>query len=213
MAIPYVTFMKHAEKVTKNVSASRPVLQGVLHKETCELIVTDSHRLYVATNSYSGETKLIEPKTGANIDGTYPEVSRLIPDESNAKLTFEISNAPGVLKALKALQQVAMIPKANGEKPLKKTEATFLFNNDDETVYIGATEGIAATYRIDYSIINKSDDIADLTLNAEYIVQAIEMFNDVGFHDVTFRFYGNMRPITLSKGDLTALILPIRKAY
>src|SRR5699024_2722567 len=88
--VPYITFMKHAEKITKAATNSRPVLKSVYHSDKF-VAVTDSHRAYIATGIYDGEEKTIDPTTGVDVDkGRYPDLSRIKQDESNAEHKQEI---------------------------------------------------------------------------------------------------------------------------
>src|SRR5690625_6837134 len=43
----YKKFMRHAKKITKDLSGSRPFLEGVLHKANGNLYATNSHVLYL----------------------------------------------------------------------------------------------------------------------------------------------------------------------
>ena len=124
MKIPYITFMKHAELVTRKASDARPILKGVYHAEDGSAVVTDSHRLYLARNVQERkDNSVINPKTGETIDGTYPNIERVLPTDDPIAV-IHLENLPVVYEAIKALQQAGMVPKA-GEKKLRKERVTF----------------------------------------------------------------------------------------
>ena len=111
--VPYVTFMKHAKKVAKGRAVkTRPVLSTVYHSDKY-VAVTDSHRLYVATDLYDGEEKTLDAQTGQEVErGNYPDVARLIADSDNADYTFDIS-VDKLYDALRAIEIAGKLNKAS----------------------------------------------------------------------------------------------------
>lgn len=203
MTIPYVTFMKHAQKVTKSASASRSVLKGVHHASDGSLYVTDSHRLYVAKNSQSrNDNAIIEPKTGATIDGNYPDCSRLIPDKTNAKATTTLP-VDEALKAFEALLKTSQVVGKGSEivSTQEGEHGTLAFSVDHPRMNAVYNSGC---------IIDGTFE--EVTFNIMFMVDALKLFKDVGVTEVEIRFHGATRPFTLSAGDgeLLALLLPIR---
>src|SRR5690625_5501713 len=88
--VSYLTFMKHAQKVTKSAHNTRPVLKTVYHSNKY-VAVTDSHRLYLATDLYKGEEKTLDAQTGQEVDrGKYPDVERLIADSADADYMHDL---------------------------------------------------------------------------------------------------------------------------
>src|SRR5690625_7114278 len=109
--VSYLTFMKHAQKVTKSASNSRPVLKTVYHSDK-HVAVTDSHRLYVATGLYEAEEKTLDAQTGQEVDnGKHPDVERLIDDSANAEYTCTVP-VNGLYDALTALDIGSRLNKA-----------------------------------------------------------------------------------------------------
>ncbi len=196
--------MKHAEKVTKGMSASRPILKGVQHNSDGSLVVTDSRRLYIANNGHTNESEsVINPKTGEEIDGNYPDVSRLTPLKCDAKFTTYI-NVKQMVDALNVLL------KANQVHDKKKTLTTLEVTDDKELVFIVSNYVIDTTYKTGSRI---TGDAQTITFNTKYLIEALQLFKDVGFEEVEFRSYGSERPFTLTAGkddELLALILPVR---
>lgn len=206
MVIPYVTFMKHAEKVSKSAPVGRPILKGVYHKSDGSLTITDSHRLYFAKNAHSNEVEsVVNPKTGKAIEeGTYPETSRLLPLKSDAKFTARLS-VKEASDAFAALQKVGDINgKGNAIIDVKP-------NDDRELIFSVNNSVMSAEYKAGNIIDGNLDK---LTFNASYMNDALSMFKAVGVSDIEFRYYGAMRPFTISTegDDLLALLLPIRRA-
>ncbi|MFS0562586.1 hypothetical protein AB1K91_17810 [Terribacillus sp. 179-K 1B1 HS] len=202
MGIPYVTFMKHAEKVTKKASASRPTLKGVYHAEDGSLAVTDSHRLYYATDAHQRQdAAILDPKTGEEIGGAYPDVTRLLPYPGDARYTLTIDDIPKALKIVKALEALGKSVDSDGTITIKADEnGAVSFGMEAEgtsgTVEIGRVSG--GTYE-------------NVAVSAQYLSEALALFKDIGVTSVQINSYGKIRPLTLTIDGLTALIMPVRK--
>lgn len=196
--IPYVTFMKHAQRVVKNIGKTRPVLGGVMHRDG-NLIVTDTHRLYIAEGAYDGADKLENPKTGELIDGNYPDVSRLIPGLNDAKFSAKINVDPAQ-KAVKLIEQAGKIDKATDLITIEGGGTHTIFETHEQSL-------VAVEYGAD---AGNTDEVFKLTASAKYISEAFALLKDAGLTEVTFNFHGNMRPFTFTGGNLTVLILPVR---
>lgn len=206
MTIPYVTFLKHAQKVTKTAPASHAILKGVYHAPDGSLAVTDSHRLYFAKNAHSNaEPQTIEPKTGAVIDGNYPEVSRLIPESSSAKYTvrLDVKQAIDAFKALLAVNKLD----TNAMYPMTTVGIT----DDCTVVFVAENHVLSARYEPAAA----DGEGEEITFNTQYFADALALFKDVGIPEITMRCYGAVRPFTLTAAggddELLALLLPIRK--
>lgn len=205
MTIPYVTFLKHAQKVKKTASAGRPILKGVYHAPDGSLAVTDSHRLYFAKNAHSNtESSVVEPKTGAVIEGNYPDVTKLLPDSRDAKYFVRLDVKQAV-DAFAVLIKSAQVP---DRKAIPTVNATV----GDGRTLIFDVENIAmkSQYTAPLVVDGQGDK---MTFNAQYFADALALFKDAGAAEVTMRYYGSTRPFTLTAGaddELLALILPIR---
>lgn len=199
--IPYVTFMKHAQKVANSRTAkTRPVLGGVMHRDG-DLIVTDSHRLYVATDAYGGEDKNVNPKTGVEItEGNYPDVSRLMPEPSDVQFTA-IINVDTAARATKLIEQAGKVEKA--------TDLIRIAHDmDGLQLKTGEESTVEVSYKADKPYIDAEQ--FEIIASAKYVLEAFALFKDCKLEEVTFNFYGNMRPFTITGANLTALILPVR---
>lgn len=207
MTIAYVTFMKHAQKVAKTVSASRPVLKGVHHAPDGSLVVTDSHRLYLAKGLHTNEAgEITDPKTGAVIEGNYPDVSRLIPDAGDAKYVARIM----VDEAVNAFAALLKVNHAHSKKTDIMTTVTPAGTDDLE--FTVSNSILNVTYK-PVCVVDGNGDA--MMFNTQYFAESLAMFKDAGVTEVTMRYHGSFRPFTLSAGqddELLALILPIRRA-
>jgi DNA polymerase III sliding clamp (beta) subunit (PCNA family) len=196
MPVSYEVFMKHAEKVTKNAPEVRPVLKGVKHLENGDAVVTDSHRLYVAQNIHTRVDGLVLTPTGKKIDDAFPDLSRLIPDpfSANQKIQLEVSE---LLKAADMIASVGTVIDGKG--------GALEFKED-------VIQYLSPFVKVKYSFYpNRFEE--PICANANYLLDAMKLFNAVGCKAVTLNFYGRLRPFTLvnEDEDLIVLILPIRK--
>lgn len=212
MNIPYLTFLKHAEKVVKDVPESKPVLKGVYHREGF-VYTTDGFRLYKAKCEYGvndGDT--IEIASGRKLDGDYPDIERVIPT-GDPLVTIQLNIKHG-LDALKALQQAGTVPAAPGGNKTRKKGVILKLDIEGEWPIISTVSGtVTATYEIQ-ALITGSEQIKT-DFNANYMIQALELFKDAlplnGDLEIALKIYGATAPLVLSFTDsLIALIMPIR---
>lgn len=212
MSVPYVTFMKHAESVCKNASAARPVLNGVFHAPDGSLVVTDSHRLYRAKNAHSVEDgAVIQPKTGEHIEGSYPQIDRLIP-EGGEKGTVIIEDIKQTIDGLKALLAAGLIS-ATGEKKTPKNKVHVDLYLDDEGKVFLATNTTVFKGEFFLNFSGELEKEYRMKFRAEYLLQALNLFKDAGAPAVSLKVYGPNRPFVLTppnNDNLLALILPVR---
>lgn len=204
--VPYVTFIKHAEKVTKSSKLkTRPILQTVLHKDSY-VAVTDSHRLYFADNVYEGEEKTIDLATGQAVDrGTYPDITKLIQDESHAKITHTID----VLQTYEAVRAIEITSK------IDKATDFMNFMIGDKSLSIKSTS--ESRVFVNYSPIKLPEDVHEVTLteeitfNIKYIKELFHLLKDARVDKVTLQYFGNNRPMQFHAGNFTAVVMPIRQ--
>lgn len=195
--IDYETFIRHSERVCKNseaVNSARPMLQGILLKENGDAFVTDSHRLYWAKEIHDHRDSVVISPKGKVIKGEYPDVSRLIPTSTDAKYEVNLD----VNEALKGVDIIRHIGVLDNPKPLVLFESNAL-------TYAGVQ--VEIRYRLDVLFEEP------MYFNPQYLLETIKLFKAAKCERVKIRFYGRMRPITLTNEDesLFALILPVRK--
>ncbi len=199
--VPYVTFMKHAQKVTKSPTCkTRPVLGGVIHRDNY-VAVTDSHRLYFASEMYEGEEKNVDPKTGAEItEGNYPDVVRLIQDEGNAKHVYTID----VTHAYEVVRAIELASKVN-----KATTDMIIVTGFDHIEF--KTDNSVA-FEVSYKA-SVSTDITNLEttiIYIKYLKEAIHVIKDAKVEKFTLEYFDKLRPIQLRAGNFVAIVLPKR---
>lgn len=204
--IPYTTFIKHATKVTRSVSDARPILRGVYHRaDDGALIVTDSYRLYVAYHAYAGgEDRVIDPVTGAELEGVYPDTSKLIPQEPKA--TFKLTHIGMLTKIAKAMAELARYPVVlSNDEVERKSDALFDIRSVAGSICLSTHFGHVSA---NTAIANTTGTKINLVINAGYIVDALQLFHDVGYNVANVEYNGDTHPIVLRGSDLLVLIMP-----
>ena len=204
--VPYVTFIKHAEKVTKSSKLkTRPILQTVLHKDNY-VAVTDSHRLYFADNVYEGEEKTIDLASGQAVErGVYPDITKLIQDESHAKFNHIIDVLP-TYEAVRAIEIASKINKAfdSLELELEIGEKLLAIKTTSDTE-VNVNYSPIKPPSDDHSI-NSSEFIM---FNIKYIKELFHLLKDARVDKVVLQYFGNNRPIQFRAGNFTAVVMPI----
>ena len=199
--VPYVTFMKHAKKVAKwSATKSRPVLSTVYHSDKY-VAVTDSFRLYLATDLYDGEEKTLDAQTGQEVNhGKYPDVERLIADSINADYTFDIS-VDELYDALRAIEIAGKVNKASGLMQIQINDDLIRFKTDGKTAF-----------DVEYSVGNAASatELNTMTLSIKYLKEAVHVLKDAKVENVTIEYFGAVRPLQLRTDNFTALVLPVR---
>lgn len=206
LKVNYKQFMKHAEKVAKSSSKGRPIMQGVEHTEDGTLTVTDGHRLHQAYNVNAPKGVIINAITGDEIEsGTYPEVTKLLPNEDDAQEVYTIDNKL-MLKVLKAMLPAGRIDGTKG--------ADVQASIKNGMLTLEGMDGLNFNYKID-SLINNSDDGAgiDILLDINFLIETVEMYDDMKAENIEIRLYGNIKPLTIKpagSNEIISLILPMR---
>lgn len=188
----YRTFMKHAEKVTKNhTTKTRPMLQGVKHYEDGSLAVTDSHRLYYAQAMHEKGDCLLSP-SGKVIDEKYPDIFRLIPEvDAEVELQFTVA------ELLKAADIMLTASKISHDPGMEFSKDILSINGPE----------IQASYQLPHAT-----DV-EFSSNPRYWLDALNLFKALKYKDLILRVYDQHRPFTFTSKDekLLALILPMRR--
>lgn len=194
----YKKFIKHAKKIAKDLSSNKdkPVLCGVVHLPNGDLAATNSHVLYLGKGIHDMELleeKVITPE-GKTLDLKYPEIGRLIPDNSTAYT--ETINVNEFIKAIDLIHVAGRVSKQTTVMEFKEDALT------------SKVDEIKAKYRLSVEIPMERR----FSSNAEYWLNALQMFKNFGYKEVTLNLSGNLRPFTLVSPDdkITALILPVR---
>jgi len=200
--VPYVTFMKHAQKVTKTASKSRPILGVVIHREDY-VAVTDSHRLYLATDVYNGEDeKQVDPISGLEVDnGNYPDVTRLIQEPEDAKYSYSI-DVLHAFEAVKAIEIAGKVNKATSDMNIVTGDEYLKFKTDDKAAF-----NVSYDVELSPSIVNLETSILDI----KYVKEALHVLKDAKIERFSLEYFGKHRPIQVRAGNFVAKILPKRQ--
>ena len=215
-SVGYLTFVKHAEKVVKNICVDRPeIFKGIYHKDG-KVYVTDTYRVYIAKSVYNakeGSTTCIT--TGKELEGNYPNVEAVIPGTGSEIVSFMIP-VGYALDSLKAMQQIGTIPTAPGESKTKKAKVLFNLDFSGNVVKISTlTKYVNSAYEV--TTANTLQQDLRVTVNANYMIQALDMFKDFLSSvkgnpvEVEVRIYGKNAAVVVDyENILTAVIMPTR---
>lgn len=196
--VDYETFMKHAKAVTDSITSElerHQNLKGVKHFEDGSAVVTDAFRLYLAKGVHNRTDGVVISPGGKKLNVDYPNVKRLIPDNNGAKQEFQIH--------VQALLEAADIIHSVG----KMIEGKSIMKFEGNTVSYQSFEIGGFRYQRELSVTFETS----FWMDPKFVMDAMKLFKAAKCDDVTFRFFGAMRPVTFECDNLIALILPIRK--
>ncbi|MFG6315925.1 hypothetical protein SM193_08870 [Bacillus velezensis] len=208
MSISYFTFIKHAEKMVKNIGFSKPALKGVYHTINGSGVVSDGRRVYIAKNIQSrNDSVSIDPATGKLLEGEYPDVNALAPQGFKDEL--HIQSTTYLHLVIDAFIKAGVVPNP-GEKKGKKEDVVLTLESnvrgrDTELAILSKALDVA----IDLGETQYSRDF-QYHINAEYLLQALSLFKDAGYEELIIRFYDDDSSIKIVSPDekqtLTAVI-------
>lgn len=131
------------------------------------------------------------------INGTYPNTSNLLPEESLLKITTSITNLYNVIDRASILtsdkEKNIVTLETNGNKLLIKSSAAEIGRVEEKMV-----------------VEKNNDEDIKISFVAKYMMEALKSFKD---DKVEISFIGEIKPILLKNVDdetLTQLVLPIR---
>ncbi|OAJ75142.1 hypothetical protein AYJ08_05860 [Brevibacillus sp. SKDU10] len=193
--------MKHAKKFVGR-SAARPILSGVYHSADGTLVATDAHRLLRVENAHErSEAIVLDSKTSAPIDGTYPDISHIIPKVYCAEYAFGSESLEELIKAHEIMVKVG--GKKSPYASIAVTGSGLTFTT---TCGIGVYE-VSPTVQIE----SFSDEFT-LHYNAQFVLDALIALRDFKPKTVGIKFTGEESPFVIDTDDgVLALILPIRR--
>ncbi|MCU4797697.1 hypothetical protein OB971_21880 [Bacillus cereus] len=204
--------MKHAKKMC-NIARleSRPILKGALHKADGTIVATDSHRYIMAEQAHSlKEEKVISTIDGEILDGSYPDLTRLIPEGYEHKITLDVKKA---IEAHKMIQGVTALQDGGRAK---KAAISFLSIKKRERIKIsGKTTESSFEWQIGLPVttsLRGKDEEFKLAYKAEYMLQALQLFKDLGVDEVEVDILTNTRPFLVHsyRAKVAVGILPVR---
>lgn len=194
--VSYLSFMKHAEKVSKTANKARPVLSTIYHSDK-HVAVTDGHRLYVATGVYDGEEKTINPATGiAEDNGKYPNVERFLMTEDSVEYSQEI-DVNAVYDTVRAIEIANRVTRGT-------TDLIVGINDEEITVSTTREAGFSVCYPIDEGRL----DLSPVKLETKYLREALHVLRDSKVDKAVFSYAKKNYPIQITAGNFTAIVMP-----
>lgn len=189
--ITYKDFMKHAEVVTRSPAiVDRQILKGVKHLEDGSLAVTDSHRLYIATDMHGRTDGAVLDTKGKVIEGNYPEVKRLVPyHEPEQEITVKLKDL------ITTADIIYSVIGKEGYHVIDLREDSISYQVEDISINIKQE----VTFKV------------PLSLNVKYLLDALKLLKSTGCDEITIKFYSRMRPILFEAENVQAIIVPVRR--
>lgn len=212
MALSYAKkaelIVKHAKKFASKDN-TRPVLCGVHYDKDGSAVMTDRYRLLRIKDAHNyGRTFTSDVKTGAEIDGTYPDTSKIFPTEFKTEITLiETGKLTNVKDAIARVKLAVDTAKLSGDKShvarLEYVGSSVTLSVTSDNPIVSFSAGISA------SISGPDESIA---FNAEYMLDALNVFKDARSQRVIIGLNGSMSPIVLrdEENGIDAIVLPIR---
>lgn len=199
---------KHAKNFTTK-SEAFPILQGVHYSADGSVVCTNRHVLLrIGGVHHFTEAFTSHAKTGAVIDGVFPDTSRIIPQKLPTQITLvDTPRLSGIKDAIARVKVALETAKLSGDK-------TYVAWLDSSAAGVKLTVNNAEA-NVSYSAMITADQFgpyADITFNAEYLLNALNVFKDAGSQRVIIGITGAMSPIVLrdEENEIDAIVLPYR---
>lgn len=198
---------KHAKKfaMTKN---GPPILEGVHYAEDGTAVVANLYCGLRIKNAHNyTESFTVSAVTGNKIDGIYPykRFNENFPAEFKASSSLNNHLIEDALKKVKWIRDIAKFyDKRNKAIQLNIGETTeqaveLKFENDSIKFQ---------------TFLSKCDskETLSVTLNAEFLLNSLQVFKDAETSELKIKLNGKLDPIILSdeENEIDAIILPIR---
>lgn len=200
---------KHAKNFTTK-SEAFPILQGVHYSADGSVVCTDRRVLLRIGGAHNfTEEFTSHAKTGAVIDGVFPDTSRIIPQKLPTQITLvETPHVSGIKDAI-ARVKVAL-------------ETTKLSADKLYITRLDVAQGSGVKLAVNLSEASASFDAmltadtygkdATVAFNAQLFLNALNVFKDAGSQRVIIGITGAMSPIVLrdEENEIDAIVLPYR---
>lgn len=199
--VSYMTFMKHAKKVTRTASRGRPILTTVLHRDNY-VSVTDGVRLYIAKDIYEGEEKTIDAQTGRVVErGVYPDVVKLVQDTRKSKFSYDV-DVKKVYEAVRSIEIASKVNNATDSLNLIIGDKHLEFCTNEKTT-------IDVSFKAHTSLNITNTEVA--TFNIRYMKEILHLLKDASARTFKVHYFGVIQPLQIECGNFTSIILPIRQ--
>lgn len=183
--------LKHLMNFTSN-DPSRPILSGIHITDEGHAEATDSNVFIKIFNRFPENVEMVlHPKEFREIKGNYPNVSRLIPDDSGDSVYFDPGEARKMAWFLKSLPKNSLVE-------LTSENQAILIKSENGTGNFELEKGSASV------LDTYCADVKNLKIILDYI-------GDCVFGSIEMRFLGSRKPIVFEATDqFVAIIMPKR---
>lgn len=185
-----------------------PVLAGIFYAADGCVYATNRHYAIRVRDAHKLSSPVIlHAKTGAPIEGQYPDVEKVFNDVQYAG-EFSYTEPKEFNQALFAAEcALAVALKIDKRVPLIRLAyldgRIHLFAKDEENTV--SFRGFFGTY--------DKEDFPLITLNANYLANAMTVFSEIPFEVVKVRFSSPHNPILITdEANVDVIILPVRSS-
>lgn len=202
---------KHGRKFAAKSNGSTPVIEGAHYAADGSIVTTDRHKMLRIGGAHSfTEPFTSHAVTGAPIEGAYPDTSKIIPHELTTQITLvDGYNRADIKDAIARVKLVVEAAKVAGDKSFV---ATLKQAAGSVTLSVGSVvDDVAVVVKI------AADTLGDdgiVSLNAEYLLAALNVFKDAGSARVIIGINGAMQPVVLrdETNEIDVIVLPYRRS-
>lgn len=186
-----LALFKHAKNFVSK-SEERPLFNGIYFDGQRAVISNTS--LMVVVNDLPFKKQIIHWKTGEEIKGNYPDIDKVIPQETEFNSEFE--DIDGFIKALK----VAMyLSDKSDYGPICSLEGLFLGAKSKNMIFTANLTG---------AIMDKPNP--EVFFNGKYLYDILNFFKDAGVSKVTIGINGPLAPMKLTTDkNILAVLTPV----
>ena len=171
---------------------SRPILKGICYYSDGSLVATNSHIAIKVKGVHSfKDTLVIDPRSLEQIDGTYPNIDRLIPIPTEGDWLLHLT----VLE-MKQLYDLV--------KPFKKQHVTITLK--DSHIQMSVND---LTFDLFTKDKGNNEDAITFSLSAHYLISGLKVFIDEGL-DIDWLIRDPLKPSLLSASNIKVLLTPMR---
>lgn len=183
---------------------TRPILKCVHYDTDGSICVTDSHRLLRINKFHDHEEQFNQDLSTMRIlDGTYPDVNRLIPNKFCTEITISLSVLIRIMKALATSTSEVV------SWELKENKITF--SNESDKLYYGEPVEISANANIE-------GELFTISFMGRYIKECCEFFMDAkeryAIDNVKIKLSSPLKPVvfTTDEAKYVYLVTPVRRS-
>lgn len=198
-----IIISKHAKKFASN-DKKIPILHGIHYAADGTVYATNRHYALRIKNAHKFAPVTLHAKTGVPIDGQYPDVASVF-DKAEFDNELIIHNK----LQLEQAHFIADCALAVAVKIDKKVP-TIRLSSENGPLYLSVKHENQLTFQGFFgNLLNPKPLIS--TLNAQYFVNALEVFLEAPPSEVKIKFKGKLDPILITdESDIDVLILPFR---